>query len=288
MNLEERLNTTFNDVLRSSGYIFEIINNNKRQSNLITGPNNQLITGAVANQLAQSIAQFDQILDETVSKFNDARWCVEQIVDNRQKQEELKAQEELERQKKELERKRKEEEEAARLKKEQEEKLVEENRLKELERDAKEKERREKEQQAKAKDELSQNDIKSESNSHPTTSAGNNSSMGVSTGMSAKTEPSLMDNAFDLDLDLGKDQDLLNPSDILSTISYKDGNNGEGNKLDSSLDNMDLDFDAVLNGGEPMMDGLNMDLLDQDFDMGGGMEEEFDVDNFLNQIGNGD
>lgn len=287
MSLEERLNTTFDDVLRTSGYIFEIINNNKRQSNLITGPNNQLITSAVANQLAQSIAQFDQILDETVSKFNDARWCVEQIVDNRQKQEELKAQEELERQKKELERKRKEEEEAARLKKEQEDKLVEENRLKELEKDAKEKERREREQQAKGKEDKGQNGVKSESNTTQTTSSGSSSSMNAS-GNSVKTEPTLMDNAFDLDLDLGKDQDLLNPSDILSTISYKDENGGEGNKLDSTLDNMDLDFDAVLNGGESVMDGLNMDLLDQDFDMGGGMEEEFDVDNFLNQIGNGD
>lgn len=288
MNLEERLNTTFDDVLRTSGYIFEIINNNKRQSNLITGPNNQLITSTVANQLAQSIAQFDQILDETASKFNDARWCVEQIVDNRQKQEELKAQEELERQKKEIERKKKEEEEAARIRKEQEEKLAEENRLKELEKDAKEKERREKEQLAKVKEEKSFNDLKNGNSTAATNSAGSNSSMNVSMGMGNKTDPTLMDNAFDLDLDLGKDQDILNPSDILSTISYKDGNTGEGAKLDSGLDNMDLDFDAVLNGGESVMDGLNMELLDQDFDMGGGMEEEFDVDNFLNQIGNGD
>lgn len=282
MSLEERLTNTFNDILRSSGYIYEIINNNTRQSNLITGPNNQLIPSPVTNQLARSIAQFDQILDETISKFNDARWCVEQIVDTRQKQEELKAQEELERQKRaELERKKKEEEEAAR-KKLEENRLLEEKRAKELELelDAKEKEKeKEKEQQAKEKERKSRSEGASGTVSSNNVGKGN-----AATG--PMKELSLMDNAFDLDLDLDKDQDLLNPSDILSTINYK--NDNMANKPDTGLDNMDLDFDAVLNGGPSVLEDLNMDLLDQDFDAGQGLEEEFDVDTFLNQIGNGD
>lgn len=283
MNLEERLTNTFNDILRSSGYIYEIINNNKRQSNLITGPNNQLIPSPVTNQLARSIAQFDQILDETIGKFNDARWCVEQIVDTRQKQEELKAQEELERQKKaELERKKKEEE--ATRKKIEEDRLLEEKRAKELEKDAKEKERKEKEQQARDVEQKKRNESNSSTKMGSNATQNNPGSTAAATSM--KEEASLMDNAFDLDLDLGKDQDLLNPSDILSTINYKDDN--AVNKLDSGLDTMDLDFDAVLNGGQSVLEDLNMDLLDQDFDAGQGLEEEFDVDTFLNQIGNGD
>ncbi|WPK27413.1 hypothetical protein PUMCH_004800 [Australozyma saopauloensis] len=280
MSLEERLTDTFNDVLRTSGYIFEIINNNKRQSNLIAGPNNQLIPGPVTNQLAKSIAQFDLILDETLGRFNDARWCVEQIVDNRQRQEELKAQEEMERQKKaESERKKKEEEEAARKKKEDEEARAKE--ASEREKQAKEQQEREQ----KARDEQKKN----ESASGAATAATNNSDTSATTkgNSTAKTDGLMMDSAFDLDLDLDKDQDLLNPLDILSTISYKDGS-GAPSKLDASLDSMNLDFDAVLSGGQSVLEDLNMDLLDQDFDAGQGMEEEFDVDTFLNQIGNGD
>lgn len=300
MNIEERLTNTFNDVLRTSGYIFEIINNSKRQSNYITGPNSQLISDPVAKQLAQSIAQFDQILDETVSKFNDARWCVEQIVDNRQKQEELKAQEELERQKRaQLEKTKKEEEEAARRKKDEEERLLKETRAKELEKHAREKEQQqakereekerlekeilekkkeekkldEKERELRWKEDVNAN-VALDGSANATSSGRNNGA-------------SMLGGDFDLDLDLGKNQDILNPSDILSTIDYKDGApDDNNNKLNSGMDNMDLDFDAVLNGGP--LDGLNMDLLDQEFDSGQGMEEEFDVDTFLNQIGNGD
>lgn len=280
MSLEDRLTDTFNDVLRTSGYIFEIINNNKRQSNLIAGPNNQLIPGPVTNQLAKSIAQFDLILDETLGRFNDARWCVEQIVDNRQRQEELKAQEEMERQKKaESERKKKEEEEAARKKKEDEEARAKE--ASEREKQAKEQQEREQ----KARDEQKKN----VSASGAASAAANNSDTSATTkgNSTAKTDGLMMDSAFDLDLDLDKDQDLLNPLDILSTISYKDGSSAPS-KLDASLDSMNLDFDDVLSGGQSVLEDLNMDLLDQDFDAGQGMEEEFDVDTFLNQIGNGD
>lgn len=270
MNLEERLTNTFNEVLRTSGYIFEIINNNKRQSNLITGPNNQLISASVTNHLAQSIAQFDLILDETVSRSNDARWCVEQIVENRQKQEELKAQEE---------RKKKEEEEtAARKKKEEGNRLLDQNRAKELEKDARETETEEnveKERNGKKQRDGSINSANGSSETQNHSASNNN--------------PSIMDSAFELDMDLGKDQDLLNPSDILSTINYKGApSNADENKLGGRLDNMELDFEDMLNNGQSVLENLDVDLLDQDLDMGDGMEEEFDVDTFLNQICDGD
>ncbi|RLV89765.1 hypothetical protein JA1_005019 [Spathaspora sp. JA1] len=100
--------TSLNDILKTSGYIFEILNNNKKQSNLLTGPNNQLITPQIITQLSNQMVKFDDILDETITKFNDARWCVDQMVENKQRQEEMKIKEEMER--------------ARRLKEEQEEK----------------------------------------------------------------------------------------------------------------------------------------------------------------------
>lgn len=254
MNLEARLTETLDDVLRSSGYIFEIINNNKRQSNLITGPNNQLIPPQITSQLASSIAKFDLILDDTVSKFNDARWCIEQMVESKQKQEELRHQEELERQKKaEAERKRKEEEEATLRRKEQEKREVEEK----AKREEEERVQREKEKE------------------------------------SQKEQPQLddvMDPGFDFDMDLEKGLDIPNPSDILSSISYRDGAPEEkAEPKPNNADDMDLDMNNVLGGEQSLLDDLNMDLLGQDFDSGlGGAEEEFDVDNFLNQFGNGD
>ncbi|SGZ57459.1 CIC11C00000001977 [Sungouiella intermedia] len=262
MNLETRLTDTLNDVLRTSGYIFEMINNNKRQSNLITGPNNQLIPPQVTNQLTLSIAQFDQILDETVSKFNDARWCIEQMVESKQKQEELRIQEELERQKKaEAERKRKEEEAAALRKKEEEKRLAEEKARKEeeerIEREAKEKRERElrEAEERKQKEQPQMDDI--------------------------------MDSGFDFDMDMDKGLDIPNPSDILSSMNFKDGEQPSNKK--KSIDDMDLDMNNVLGGEQSLLDEFNMDMLGKDMDGGmGGAEEEFDVDNFLNQFGNGD
>lgn len=247
MNLESRLTDTLNDVLRTSGYIFEIINNNKRQSNLITGPNNQLIPPAVTAQLAASIAQFDLLLDDTVNKFNDARWCVEQIVENKQKQEDMKLQEELERQKRtEAERRRKEEE-----KKNEEERKAQRTKEEQEGREKKEMERLEQERKDKARQEKEE-DLRKEDIDN------------------------IMGPRFDFDMDLDKGQDI-NPSDILSSISYKDGK--------KKVDDMDLDLNNVL-GGDQLLDGLNMDLLDQEFDGGANVDEEFDVDNFLNQFGN--
>lgn len=172
-NLQTRLDASLNEILKTSGYIFEIINNNKKQSNLITGPNNQLIQPFVIQQLNNQIGKFDEILDETVSKFNDAKWCVATMVENKQKQEELKLKEEMERQKREaeakrlkeeMEAKRKAEEEAAaaaakekaereaRLKKEQEEKeeMLRQQKLKEEE-EAKKKKQQEEAEAARLK-----------------------------------------------------------------------------------------------------------------------------------------
>lgn len=258
MNLEARLTDTLDDVLRTSGYIFEMINNNKRQSNLITGPNNQLIPPQVTNQLSLSIAQFDLILDEAVSKFNDARWCVEQMVENKQK-EELRVQEERERlARAEADKKRKEEEEALR-KREEEKKAADERAKKE------EEERLQREAKEKRENELREADERKQKAAQPP-----------------------VDDGFDFDMDLEKGLDIPNPSDILSSISYKDGQRPDG-KTNKNIDGTDLDMNNVLGGDQSLLDDLNMNLLGKDFDGGlGGAEEEFDVDNFLNQFGNGD
>ena len=112
-NLQTKLDSAFNDILRTAGFIFEIINNNEKQSRLITGPNNQLIQPTIIQQLTNHINKFDDILDETVFKFNDAKWCIDTMIENKQKQQEMKIKEELERQ-------RREAEEAKRLKEEAE------------------------------------------------------------------------------------------------------------------------------------------------------------------------
>ncbi|KAM3124436.1 hypothetical protein CJJ07_003736 [Candidozyma auris] len=275
MNLETRLTGTLNDVLRTSGYIFEIINNNKRQSNLITGPNNQLIPPPITAQLAASVAQFDSILDDTVSKFNDARWCVEQIVENKQKQEELRIQEEIERKKRleeqrrreEEEKKRREEEEARR--KEEEERREKEAKEQE-ERARQERERLEREKQEKERKELEEKQRREEQERNNSNNNNNDLDM-MDTGLD-----------FDMDLDKGV-PGIPNPSDILSSISYKGPG---GDKADKNKDPMDLGLNSILGEGQDF-DDLNMDLLGQEFDAGGvNPDEEFDVDNFLNQFGN--
>lgn len=111
MNLETKLNNSLDNILRSSGYVFEIINRNKKNSNLIIGPNNQLINSKIVDHLSSSLKNFDDILDETIGKFNDAKWCIEQIVENKLRQEEMKLKEESDRKlREEQERVRKEEE----------------------------------------------------------------------------------------------------------------------------------------------------------------------------------
>lgn len=251
---------TLNDILRTSGYIFEIISNNKKLSNLVTGPNNQLIPAAVTLQLSNTISKFDQALDESVSKFKDARWCVEQIIENKQKQKELKLHEEMERQKRaEAERKRKEEEEASKRKLEEEEKVAKEKALRQQQ-EKKEQEQREQEAR-KRQQQLEQ-------------------------------EEAQKANVQDFEGFLGEDPglsmgnlDIPNPSDILSSITYK----ASGDNNQSKADGGDLDLGNFGGKNDQFLGDLNMDLLDQDIGGGGNFaEEEFDVDNFLNQFGGAD
>lgn len=326
MNLETKLNDSLHDILKSAGYIFEIINNNKKQSNIITGTNNQLITPAITSQLSNSLSRFDDLLDETVSKFNDAKWCIEQILENKQKQEELKLKEEMERQKrKEEEERRKKEEEERRRKEEEDRKLKEdeEKKRKEQEEKAKvqaaveaarvqkEKEEQEKKQQEEAKQAEFQKQQEEEAAKFQSSS--NNMNDFISPGFDF--------NMNDLTGDKGG-LDIPNPSDILSSINYegfggdtkpaaessnnaKDNKNNNDNANDNNDDNnfnnngldndLDLDMNNLLGNDELILDGLNMSLLDQGY--GGDSnsnnnvnmeEEEFDVDNFLNQFGGGD
>ncbi|KAI3406987.2 hypothetical protein KGF56_000280 [Candida oxycetoniae] len=119
-NLQTKLDNSLNDILKTAGFVFEIINNNKNQSRLITGPNNQLIQPTIIQQLTSHIDKFGEILDETIFKFNDAKWCIDTMIGNKQRQEEIKIKEELERQKREAEAKRLREEAEAKLKAEAE------------------------------------------------------------------------------------------------------------------------------------------------------------------------
>lgn len=260
MNLEDRLRQSLNDVLCSSGYIFEIIGNNKKQSNLLTGTNSLLITPAVTNSLARSLAKFDEVLDDTISKFNDTRWCVEQIVANKQRQKELRAKEE----------------EKRRL---DEEKKREEERKQEAER---------------AKEELQRQKETSSQREKAEKESGNSSSWpsgGKSTGASQGVTP-----VFDFDFNelpegsndtksnkpgdmdgMAESMDIPDPADILLAIPY------DGLKEN----NMDLDLNNIL-GTDELLAGLDMALLDPgDQAQPDGNDDDFDVDSFLNQFGGG-
>lgn len=303
MNLEEKLNDTLNEILKTSGYVFEIISSNKRQSNIITGTNNQLISPAIISQLSNSIARFDDILDDTTSKFNDAKWCIESILETRQKEElkirmeeekqkKIREQEEKKRQDEELARKRREqEEERNRIEREKDEKMKEEamKREKELEEKRKAEQERELERQREQK----------------------------AAGAGVDPISNFMSPSFDFNLDdnvsaggaQSKDAHIPNPTDILSSIKYdsfpmndKDidfnqlGASGDANDLVANRDNSngnELEMNNILENDELILDGLNMSLFEQGADGqnnagGNGVEEEFDVENFLNQFGDGE
>lgn len=281
MNLEEKLNNSVNDILKSSGYIFEIIHSRKNQSNLITGTNNQLITPTITSQLTNSITKFDDILDDTICKFNDTKWCVEQMLLNRQKQEEKqrRIKENDDRkwlEEEETKKRKKEEEEAARIKKEKESQQAKEE----------EELRKKKEQEQKERDNRRESEKKTDANND-----------NFDTFMS----PSFEFNLNDLPTTNERGIDIPNPSDILSTISYdglpegKDSTNVDSNlpNNEPSKNDVDLDMNNLLDNDALLLDGLDMNMLDQGFDgtnvNGKGVNdlqnEEFDVDNFLNQFG---
>jgi Membrane protein involved in colicin uptake len=299
MNLQEKLDNSLNELLRTSGYIFEIINNNKKQSNLITGTNNQLIAPTITNQLAHSITKFDDILDDTIGKFNDAKWCVEQMLENKQRQEEMKLKEEMERQKrvkeeeerklaeerrKEQERRRKEEEDEKRREEEDKRKaeaaaaaqaqreaelarLDEARREQQREQQRKEEQQREQQREEQRKAELKQLE---------------------------PTFNDFMSPGFDFninDLTPGDEKGIPNPTDILSGMPFTDKEKKNVMAKLANNEDLDLDMNNLLGNDELILDGLNMSLLDQGFDVNNGQmqnDDEFDVDNFLNQFGGTD
>lgn len=288
MNLEEKLNSSLDDILKSSGYIFEIIHNKKKQSNLVTGTNNQLINPTITTQLSNSIAKFDDILNDAISKFNDTKWCVELILENKQKQEELKLKEEEEKQRKikeQDEKRRHEEEEARKRKLEEEENAT--------------KAKKEKEERAKIEELKRQKELQEQKNTNKPDQENNNS--GDNDNFDNFMSPSFEFNLNDLPKANDQDTGIPNPSDILSTISYngltdsKTPNIDKGGTNNSAPNNNDLDLDMnnLLGNDDLILDGLNISILDQGFDdpsknddgNNGLQDDEFDVDNFLNQFG---
>ena len=108
-NLQTRLHNSLDEILKSSGYIFEIIDQNRKQSNVITSPNNELIQKSITQLLNGEIQNFHAILDQTVSKLNDAEWCLGVMVEKKKKLDELKVKEEAARKKEEVAKKKEEE-----------------------------------------------------------------------------------------------------------------------------------------------------------------------------------
>ena len=217
-NLQTRLHNSLDEILKSSGYIFEVIDQNRKQSNVITSPNNELIQKSITQLLNGEIQNFHAILDQTVSKLNDAEWCLGVMVEKKKKLDELKVKEE-----------------AARKKEEEAKKKAEE--AKKAEESAKKAEEAKK----------------------------------------AETAPQKFDNFDDF---IGFDiNDNTNDEDMLSNMDYEDLKLDD--KVPATTDN-NLDMNNILENDELILDGLNMTLLDN----GDHVNEEFDVDSFLNQFGN--
>ena len=93
----------------------------------------------------------------------------------------------------------------------------------------------------------------------------------------AETAPQKFDNFDDF---IGFDiNGNTNDEDILSNMDYEDLKLDD--KVPATTDN-NLDMNNILENDELILDGLNMTLLDN----GDHVNEEFDVDSFLNQFGN--
>lgn len=274
MSLEARLNDSLNDILKTSGYIFEIINNNKKQLNLITGTNNQLISQPIVQQLARNLAKFDEILDETVSKFNDVKWCVEETVGRQQREAELKIKEQLEQQRREEEAKRQEEqrrEEEGQRQREEEErrKRLEQERIQKekLEKERLEKQRLEKEKQERERREWERQEKEREEKERKEREV-----------REAEASLANFNQPFDFDLG-GLEGGIPNPTDILSTINYQQ-NLGDLNDSNNMMNDL-------LQNDDSLLGGLNLDQLDSGFDgnnQANLLDDGFDVDNFLNQF----
>nr|UYD21244.1 telomere-associated protein 6L [Candida albicans] len=108
-NLQTRLHNSLDEILKSSGYIFEIIDQNRKQSNVITSPNNELIQKSITQSLNGEIQNFHAILDQTVSKLDQAEWNLGDADGSIRKSEEKKIKEEEAKVKEEEARKKEEE-----------------------------------------------------------------------------------------------------------------------------------------------------------------------------------
>ncbi|EEQ47201.1 hypothetical protein CAWG_05764 [Candida albicans WO-1] len=108
-NLQTRLHNSLDEILKSSGYILRVIDQNRKQSNVIRSPNNELIQKSITQSLNGEIQNFHAILDQTVSKLNDAEWCLGVMVEKKKKLDELKVKEEAARKKEEGAKKKEEE-----------------------------------------------------------------------------------------------------------------------------------------------------------------------------------
>lgn len=322
MNLETKLNKSLDNVLRTTGYVFEIVNHNRRNSNLLAGPNGQLLTLQVSEHLAQCLQNFDDILDETVGKLNDARWCIEQIVENKHKQEELKLKEEVERQRRQEEEKRAEEEkrvaEERRRAEEQKEREAQAAREDSARNEAEEKRRQAAQVAASTEAVENQNpNAQMQAQAMLQLPQPLQGSVQVQQQPQRQNEPAIstMSPTFDFNMDdipgmaaspsirgpgdpsgsagpidQGTKVDIPNPSDILQSISY-DGSENKIPQAKTEGAGADLDFEMnnLLGSDTLLLDGLNVGLLEPgegDGTLGEG--EEFDVDSFLNQFGGGD
>ncbi|KAF6072744.1 Mediator complex subunit 2 family protein [Candida albicans] len=78
--------------------------------------------------------------------------------------------------------------------------------------------------------------------------------------------------------------DNTNDEDILSNMDYEDLKLDDKvpATTDQQLGHIATDMNNILENDESILDGLNMTLLDN----GDHVNEEFDVDSFLNQFGN--
>ncbi|KAF6069641.1 Mediator complex subunit 2 family protein [Candida albicans] len=212
-NLQTRLHNSLDEILKSSGYIFEVIDQNRKQSNVITSPNNELIQKSITQSLNGEIQNFHAILDQTVSKLNDAEWCLGVMVEKKKKLDELKVKEEA---------------------------------------------ARKKEEEAKKAEQAKKAEEKAEARKK------------------AETAPQKFDNFDDF---IGFDINGNTDEDMLSNMDYEDLKLDD--KVPATTDN-NSDMNNILENDESILDGLNMTLLDN----GDHVNEEFDVDSFLNQFGN--
>lgn len=265
MSLETRLNDSLKDILKTSGYMFEIVNNNKKQSNIITGDNNQLISQPIVHQLAKNLAKFNEILDDTVSKCNDVHWMVEETMSRKQQEAELRMKEQMEKQRLQEEARRQQE---AR----QQEARQQEAREQEARRQAEEKRKWQKQQQKSEKERLEKERIENERLEKER----GEQERKAREAREAEASLAEFNQPFDFDLSNPGGLGIPNPTDILSTINYPD--QPPDGLMNDILENDDL-----------LLGGLNMELMDQGLDStapGGQMtlDDGFDVDNFLNQF----